>query len=973
MSEAARLARLRELLVLDSAHEPIFDRLARMASTLCGTPIALVSLIDEERQWFKANVGLPGVNEAPRDVAFCNHTIAGDEIFEVPDASRDSRFAANPLVTGDPDIRFYAGAPLVLQSGARVGTLCVIDRQPRHLDEAQRAMLLELAGLVTEALEMRRGLLAKSLVTRGKVQEALLQSEAQYRAIVEDQTEMISVASAAGELEFVNRSYAAHLGAAPEALIGRSLFDFVDAADREGMRKRIAEVVAGGKSFDGEIRMRDAQGGVRWVSWTNRIYRDASGHPSLLSVGREVTDRKRAEIELRTSQSLLTRIGRVAGVGGWELDMATQQPVWTDETKRIHEVSSDYVPQLASALDFYTAESRPRIEQAVALGMRTGTPWDLELQMITARGKPIWVRAVGEVEFESGQPVRLTGAFQDITTRKELETRVVESERFLRQITDSLPLRIAYVDRTRRYRFVNHAHVERFGMAREAILGRTHEELLGAAAGEGFWARVAGALSGEAQRFEFEEPAEGGPRRMESRLTPDIDATGQVHGFFSTSVDVTERAQTEQALRDLSAIVERTTDFIVQVDWRGNILYMNPAVREAAGIAASEAVTGRNFAEFNTDETNRRYTEEILPAVHATGVWLGETTVFAAGGRVIPVSHQVIAHRNAGGRVDRYSAVMRDITAEVGAKRELQRQTATLRSVAAAVPAMICVVGTDGVYRFVNDAFERWIGSHRDSIVGSTAAQVLGQPELERSRASMARVLGGESVAAEEISIVRGQERHLATSYSPLWLPDGRIDGYIKVAHDITSHRVEHRRLAQLSERDALTGLLNRAGFESHLRQSLDSGGASTLAMLCIDLDHFKAINDGHGHMAGDHVLRTFSQRVINLVRPTDAVCRLGGDEFVIVMHGLRNDAGAAALAQKVLRATDEPVVFESHLLRFGASVGIARGADPEDGWQGLYARADAMLYCAKSAGRGRASAEPRDDDQTRGGSVSRS
>ena len=972
MSEAARLARLRELLVLDSAHEPIFDRLARMASTLCGTPIALVSLIDEERQWFKANVGLPGVNETPRDVAFCNHAIAGDALFEVPDATQDSRFAGNPLVTGDPDIRFYAGAPLVLQSGARVGTLCVIDREPRRLDAAQRAMLGELAGLVAEALEMRRGLLAKSLVTRGKVNQALLQSEAQYRAIVEDQAEMISVASASGELEFVNRSYAAHLGSTPEALIGKSLFDFVDAADRAGVQRRIAAVVAGDAGSDGENRMRDAGGGVRWVAWTHRIYRDASGHPSLLSVGRDITDKKRAEIELRSSQSLLNRIGRVAGVGGWELDLGTQALVWTDETKRIHEVSSDYVPRLAGALDFYAAASRARIEQAVALAMQHGTPWDLELQIVTARGRPIWVRAVGEAEFEGGQPVRLTGGFQDITTRKELESRVVESERFLRQITDSLPLRIAYVDRGLRYRFVNRAHLERFGRPREDIIGRTRAELLGQPLGEVADGVVAEVLAGQPQRFESDEPAEGGPRRIESRLTPDIDAAGEVHGFFSTGLDVTERSQTEQALRDLSAIVEHTTDFIVQVDWRGNVLYMNPAVRELTGVGTEE-VAGRNFAEFNTEETNRRFVTEIVPAVRAKGAWIGETTVLAAGRRVIPISHLVIAHRDAGGRVDRYSAVMRDITAEVGAKSALLQQTATLRSVAAAVPAMICVVGTDGVYRFVNDAFERWAGAHRDSIVGSTAAQVLGRPELERSSDSIARVLGGESVGTEEVSIVGGVERHLATSYSPLWLPDGRIDGYIKIAHDITTQRAEHRRLARLSERDALTGLLNRAGFESHVMQAIDSGGAATLAMLCIDLDHFKAINDRHGHMAGDHVLRTFSQRVVNLVRPSDAVCRLGGDEFVIVMHRLLDDAVLAAVADKVVRAAADPVLFENHLLRFGASVGIARGAGLEDGWPGLYARADAMLYRAKSAGRGRAAAERRDDDQTRGGSVSRS
>jgi GAF domain-containing protein len=132
--ESQRVAQLRELLVLDSAPEPVFDSIVKLASEVCGVPIALVSLVDTERQWFKASVGLPGVNETPRDVAFCAHAIQDDALFEVPDAKNDARFSANPLVTGNPDIRFYAGAPLVLDGGARVGTLCVIDRQARQLD-----------------------------------------------------------------------------------------------------------------------------------------------------------------------------------------------------------------------------------------------------------------------------------------------------------------------------------------------------------------------------------------------------------------------------------------------------------------------------------------------------------------------------------------------------------------------------------------------------------------------------------------------------------------------------------------------------------------------------------------------------------------------------------------------------------------------------------------------------------------------
>ncbi len=140
-NEPQRLAALRALDVLDTGPEAEFDALVRTASLVCGVPISLISLIDAERQWFKANIGLPGALETPRDVAFCAHAILGDALFEVPDALVDARFADNPLVSGNPDIRFYAGAPVILSNGHHVGTLCVIDRQARRLNDMQREVL----------------------------------------------------------------------------------------------------------------------------------------------------------------------------------------------------------------------------------------------------------------------------------------------------------------------------------------------------------------------------------------------------------------------------------------------------------------------------------------------------------------------------------------------------------------------------------------------------------------------------------------------------------------------------------------------------------------------------------------------------------------------------------------------------------------------------------------------------------------
>jgi GAF domain-containing protein len=168
-NEAARVEALHKYAILDTEPEQAFDDFVQLASFICKTPIAAISLVDESRQWFKAKVGLAG-SETPREIAFCATAIHQPDVFVVRDALQDERFRNNPLVVSEPNVRFYAGAPLIDEDGHALGTLCVIDRVPRELAPEQQAALRALSRLVLGQMEFRRDLilLKEALIDRSK-------------------------------------------------------------------------------------------------------------------------------------------------------------------------------------------------------------------------------------------------------------------------------------------------------------------------------------------------------------------------------------------------------------------------------------------------------------------------------------------------------------------------------------------------------------------------------------------------------------------------------------------------------------------------------------------------------------------------------------------------------------------------------------------------------------------------------------
>ena len=201
--------------------------------------------------------------------------------------------------------------------------------------------------------------------------------------------------------------------------------------------------------YEAETRIRHSAGHWVWVRASGRVMTwTADGRPEwMFGIRWDITARKQQEAALRKSQQFLDRTGRVAGVGGWELDIASGAVTWSDETRRIHGVAPDYQPMLAEAINFYAPQARPAIEAAVARGMAAGEGWDLELPLIRADGQPIWARTVGVVEFEGGKPARLVGAFQDITELHQSRAELLRLNALQAAMLDNDMIGIARVRR----------------------------------------------------------------------------------------------------------------------------------------------------------------------------------------------------------------------------------------------------------------------------------------------------------------------------------------------------------------------------------------------------------------------------------------------------------------------------------------------------------------------------------------------
>jgi diguanylate cyclase (GGDEF)-like protein/PAS domain S-box-containing protein len=670
---------------------------------------------------------------------------------------------------------------------------------------------------------------------------------------------------------------------------------------------------------------------------------------------------KQNKSRMNGSEELAQALMRCAGTGIYIIQDGRFQYV----NSLFQELTGYTEPELLGLypLDLVHPEDREIVRKKAIESLKCGRSLPYEYRFLKKDGGAIWVlERLSSTEY--GGKRSAVGSFMDITERKQAEEALRQSEEKYRTVLENMAESCYEVDLAGRFTFFNDGMCRGLGYSREELMGMTYKVFTPPEVVEQVF-KVYHQVYSTGKPiigFPMEQIRKDGKRLIvENSVFPIRNEKGEIVGFRGIGRDVTERVQMEEALRKSEeryrTIMDEIHDDYYENDLAGNYTFVNDALCRSLGYTMEELI-GMNSRAIHTPEESKKIYEEYKK-LYRTGqpIKAISSTFVRKDGSHGFAEISAFPMRNEKGEIIGFRGVSHDVTERLRMEEALRQSEERYRTILAEIEEGYYEVDLAGNIKFVNRAACRQFGYSEEELIGSNYRAYVLKEDIKGVYKAWNKVYRtGEPLKSYPFATVRkdGTQMFVENSVSPLRNKEGKIVGFRAVSRDVTEHKQYEQKIAEMATHDSLTGLPNRTLLSDRLTMglALSRRSGNRLAVLMLDLDKFKTINDTMGHGVGDQLLKAVAERLTSVTRKSDTIARIGGDEFVLVLPQVCQPANASRLAQRILDVFREPLVFDGHQLNITTSIGIA--VYPEDGKdiEILLKNADTAMYQAKEQGR---------------------